>query len=193
MATVIGAATTVVAILAAVACLIRAARRSGRVRLAWAGLGFGAASAALFGGTPGDPRAGYLALAVLSWVGLFALPIPPRSTAEKVRSLLDLLIIGTSLVALNYHLAGAQTSPGMIADIALATAGLTSLTRISRILPDRRALMVASVAMAVIAFASARLSQTVCSITGSTWSVSTSASSIGPCMPLAVPWPISSQ
>ena len=49
------------------------------------------------------------------------------------------------------------------------------------------------VAIAVIALASARLSQTVDSIRGARRSDVTRYSSIGPCMPLALPRPISSQ
>jgi diguanylate cyclase (GGDEF)-like protein/PAS domain S-box-containing protein len=162
MTTVIGAATTVVAIAGAVACLGRAWRRDGRVRLGWAGLGLGAAAAGLAGGTVAEPRAGHLALVVLAWAGLFVLPMPPRSVVEKVRALLDLLIIGTSVVALCYHLIigagygiGAALDAYLISDILLGTAGLTVLTRISRVLPDRRALMLASSAMVVIAVAGA--------------------------------------
>jgi diguanylate cyclase (GGDEF)-like protein/PAS domain S-box-containing protein len=160
MTTVIGAAVTVVALAAAVACLIRAWRRSGRIRLAWTGLGLGAAAAGLFGGTPADPRVGYLALVVLAWAGLFVLPMPLRSIAAKVRALLDLLIIGTALVGLSYHVvieahhvAGTPLPAHVVADIVLATAGLTVLTRISRVLPDHRGLMLAATAMVLIAAA----------------------------------------
>ncbi|GAA0578303.1 hypothetical protein GCM10010172_73920 [Paractinoplanes ferrugineus] len=156
MTTVIGAATTVVALVAATLCLIRALRRAGRVRFAWAGLGLGAAATGLLGGTPADPRPGYLALVVLVWAGLFALPMPARTTAEKVRALLDLLIIGTSVVALSYHLRPRDTvglPMAVLGGIVLATAGLTVLTRVGRTLPDRRALMLASTAMVVVAVA----------------------------------------
>ncbi|MEU4237667.1 EAL domain-containing protein [Actinoplanes sp. NPDC026619] len=160
MTTVIGAATTVVALAGAASCLIQARRRSGRVRLAWAGLGLGAAAAGLFGGTPAGPGPGYLALVVLAWAGLFVLPMPQRSRPEKVRALLDLLIIGTSLVGLSYHLiigrdhvAGAPVTIYPLGDILLGTAGLTALTRIGRVLPDRRGLLLASSAMVVVAFA----------------------------------------
>ncbi|GIM88443.1 putative bifunctional diguanylate cyclase/phosphodiesterase [Paractinoplanes toevensis] len=160
MTTVIGAATAVAALAGAIACLIRARRRTGRERLAWAALGLGAAAAGLFGGTAADPAAGYLVLVALGWAGLFVLPMPARSGAEKVRALLDLLIISTSLTALSYHLiigpghaTGPAVPPYPVADILLGTAGLTVLTRINRTLTGRRGLMLAAASMFLLAVA----------------------------------------
>src|SRR5262245_60402343 len=48
---VIAAASTVAVLGAAAACLVRAGRRRGRMRLAWGGLGLGALAFALGGGS----------------------------------------------------------------------------------------------------------------------------------------------
>ncbi|GAA2637165.1 putative bifunctional diguanylate cyclase/phosphodiesterase [Paractinoplanes durhamensis] len=157
MTTVIGAAVTVAALAAALACFRQARRRSGQMRLAWACFGVSAAVAGLFGGTPADPAPGYLVLVALTCFGLFVLPMPPRTGIEKLRTTLDLAIIGASLTALSYHVvisihpSAGIVSPYAIGDILLGTAGLTALTRISRVVPGRRGLMLAAIAMIVVA------------------------------------------
>ena len=97
MAEVSAVVTTVVALGAAAACLVRAGRRRGRMRAVWAAFGLGA----LAGGIAGDHTPGYLAMIPLAAAGMFLVPMPPRTVLELVRAVVDALLIGAALVALS--------------------------------------------------------------------------------------------
>ncbi|WP_433361642.1 putative bifunctional diguanylate cyclase/phosphodiesterase [Actinoplanes sp. CA-142083] len=142
-------ATGLIALGAAVACLVRAGRRQGRMRVAWAGLGLGA----LAGGLPGVPTPGYFAMMLLV-PAMFYAPVPDRSTLEKVRGFTDTLMIGSSLVALSYHVLHNQAhAVYAIGDVVLGTVALAGLARLRRGVPDLRALTLASSALLTVAVA----------------------------------------
>src|SRR5690242_2062259 len=131
--------TTVAAMCAATACLVRAGRRRGRTRWSWAGLGLGALACGLVGGTPTAPAPGLLVLVVAAGA-LFLVPIPARAVADRIRGVVDTLLIAVSLTALSYHLVLGNGRPGVpliypVADIALATVGVAAVLRLRRGVP----------------------------------------------------------
>ena len=151
---------TVSALLAAAACLVTAARGSGRTRQAWGLIGIGAATwglgqtawtvqevflglspASLF---PSYPDIGYLLSVPFAIAGLLRLPGAPTSNKALVRSLLDGLMIAGSLLFISWDLvlgpvyASSSTDAfaqivGLaypISDIAMVTILLLTLSRL---------------------------------------------------------------
>jgi diguanylate cyclase (GGDEF)-like protein/PAS domain S-box-containing protein len=146
---VTAAATTVVALGAAAACLIRAGRRRGRMRVAWAGFGLGA----LAGGLPGLAGPGHFVMIALA-LTIFGVPAPGRIALERIRGVLDTLVIGASLVALSYHTLREQAyHASAIGDVVLGTVALAGLSRLRRGVPDLRSLTLASGALLTVALA----------------------------------------
>jgi diguanylate cyclase (GGDEF)-like protein/PAS domain S-box-containing protein len=151
------AATTVAAFGAAAACLVRAGRRRGRMRIGWIGIGLGV----LAGGLPGAPSLGYLLMIPLVAGGMFLAPVPDRTRLEMVRAVVDTFLVASSLVALSYHLLldpayahGATPRAYSIGDIVLGTVALAGLSRLRRGVPDRQALALSSGALLVVAMSS---------------------------------------
>ncbi|GIE47790.1 hypothetical protein Ani05nite_13240 [Amorphoplanes nipponensis] len=102
---------------AALACLLRAAAFRGRRRAGWALLGlgvlcWGAGQACAiwletFTGTvplPSQADIGYLGMILLSSAGLLVLPVATQSLANRVRSVLDGLMVAASLVLIAWFL-----------------------------------------------------------------------------------------
>jgi diguanylate cyclase (GGDEF)-like protein/PAS domain S-box-containing protein len=150
-------AATVVALCAAAACLVRAGRRRGRMRVVWAAFGLGA----LAGGVPGDHTPGYLAMVPLVAAGMLLVPMPSRTGLEKIRSIMDALLIAAALIQLDYQLLldpALHHAPAPIAhpigDVALATIALAGISRLRRGVPDLRALTLGGVALLTVALSS---------------------------------------
>ena len=110
-------ATTVMTSLAGVACLIRA-RRPGRMRWAWTLIALGAFAYSFGEGSwtwfetvlgqenafPGLPDIGYLAMVPLIATGLLLVPIEQQSAANRIRSIVDGLMIAASLLLVSWIL-----------------------------------------------------------------------------------------
>ncbi len=108
-----GAGTLLLTLAAGIACLRRAALRRGRLRAAWAGIGLGTLSYSL--GTAGriwaelvqgrdlpPSPAGYLGLVPLVAAGLLAVPVGRQSLANRVRSIVDGLMIACSVLLVSW-------------------------------------------------------------------------------------------
>jgi diguanylate cyclase (GGDEF)-like protein/PAS domain S-box-containing protein len=171
-------ASTAVALLAGVACLARAARLAGRLRLAWGAFGLGSLSYAVGEGTrtwtesirgqevpgPGLPDVGHLGMVLLIAVGLLFVPVPRQTIVNRVRSVIDALMIATSLLLISWIFVisplfaqGSVASPaGSVAlaypvgDIILVTAALSMLALLRRGHPDTASLTLIAAAMLVI-------------------------------------------
>jgi diguanylate cyclase (GGDEF)-like protein/PAS domain S-box-containing protein len=102
---------------AAVACLVRAATFRGRLRLAWALLGAGVLSwgagragaawlETITGSVPLPSQAdlGYQGMILLTSAGLLVLPVATQTLANRVRSVLDGLLVAASLVLMAWFL-----------------------------------------------------------------------------------------
>ncbi len=157
---VIAAASTVAALGAAAACLVRAGRRRGRMRVAWGCLGLGALAFALGGGTLAHPGPGYLAMIPLAAAGLLAVPIPDRSLVDRFRGMLDTALVGLSLVTLSFYLVLEPhinyASPALIypvGDVLLGTVALVGMSRLRRGAPEIRPITLAGAGILVIAVA----------------------------------------
>jgi diguanylate cyclase (GGDEF)-like protein/PAS domain S-box-containing protein len=109
-------ATFLIAAAAGVACLIRAYRRPGRMRWAWTGIGLGALSDA-FGEAswgwiqvvqgrevpfPSLADVGYLGMVPLIAAGLLLVPVARQSVANRIRSVVDGLMIAASLLLISW-------------------------------------------------------------------------------------------
>jgi diguanylate cyclase (GGDEF)-like protein/PAS domain S-box-containing protein len=106
----------VAAISAAVCCLVRARTFTGRMRLGWALIGLGVLSWGLgqacwvylesFRGDevpfPSQADIGYLGMVLLTPAGLLILPSAAQALANRARSVLDGLMVATSLVLIAY-------------------------------------------------------------------------------------------
>jgi diguanylate cyclase (GGDEF)-like protein/PAS domain S-box-containing protein len=141
--------TALMAAVAGVACLVRAGRCTGRTRWAWRSIGLGMLCYAV-----GDVRwtwvetvhgeavpfpsladAGYLAMPPLVVAGLLMVPVARQSVANRIRSVVDGLMIATSLLLVSWLLVigpllaqGAETSVALpvvlaypVSDIVLVT------------------------------------------------------------------------
>jgi diguanylate cyclase (GGDEF)-like protein/PAS domain S-box-containing protein len=155
-----GAASVLMEMAAGVACLIRAYGRPGRMRWAWTGIGLGALSYA-FGDTawawvetvqgrtvpfPSLPDAGYLGMVPLIAAGLLLVPVARQSVANRVRSIIDGLMIAASLVLISWIFvlkplihAGSDSTTGLyvalaypVSDIVLITVVLYMLALLRR-------------------------------------------------------------
>jgi diguanylate cyclase (GGDEF)-like protein/PAS domain S-box-containing protein len=175
--TVVPAATLVVATAAGLACLMRAARRSGRLRRAWTGIGLGALSYAAGAGlSTGDAMApghqdgslsadiGYLGMVVLVAAGLLMVPVAGQTTANRIRSVVDGWMIAASLLLISWifvihplidasggtvvDLVAALSRP--VGDVVLITAVLVTLALLRRGCPDYRPLMLVAAATLLI-------------------------------------------
>ena len=159
--------TTLMAAAAGVACILRAHGRSGRMRWAWGAVGLGALVYA-FGGrlVPAAvrPDLGYLGMVPLVSLGLLLVPVARQSIANRVRSVVDGLMIAASLLLISWIFvlkpllaAGGAASFGLdlrlaypIGDVLLATVVLYMFALLRRGGRDSVPLMVIGAAMLVI-------------------------------------------
>ncbi|WP_433717597.1 putative bifunctional diguanylate cyclase/phosphodiesterase [Actinoplanes sp. CA-051413] len=161
--------TVLMTLVAGLACLVRAARRRGRLVVAWAAIGLGAL-AYCFGGAcwtftevvqgrdvpvPGLPDLGYLAMIPLVAAGLLAVPVGRQSMAHRIRSIVDGLMIAASLLLVSWIVvlapllaAGADSRLGRlvllgypVGDVVLVTVALYVLARLRRGGRDTRPLL----------------------------------------------------
>jgi diguanylate cyclase (GGDEF)-like protein/PAS domain S-box-containing protein len=176
------AATTLIALGAGAACLVRAARRTGRTRLTWAGVGLGSLAGpigAVGGLGPGQQAGhGYLAMIALVSGGLLAAPLQRRALADRVRDVVDNLLIALSLLMLGWNfvmqaLAGSADPTWIhcaVGDVLLGAVTLTRLTRLRRPAPDVRALTQVCVALLAVAVADSVASRTgLLSVPAAAW------------------------
>ncbi|MFF5290508.1 putative bifunctional diguanylate cyclase/phosphodiesterase [Paractinoplanes globisporus] len=151
------AVTTVAALCAAAACLVRAGRRRGRMRIVWGALGLGVAA----GGVLGDRTPGYLAMVPLVAAAIFLVPLPPRTGIERVRAVIDTLLIASALIGLGYHLLfdpalknGSFSVAYAVGNVVLGTVALAGLSRMRRGVPDLRAITLTAGALLGLALSS---------------------------------------
>jgi diguanylate cyclase (GGDEF)-like protein/PAS domain S-box-containing protein len=110
--------TALMATVAGAACLVRAGRCTGRMRWAWGSIGLGMLCYA-FGDArwtwvetvrgeavpfPSLADAGYLAMPSLVVAGLLMVPVAQQSIANRIRSVVDGLMIATSLLLVSWLL-----------------------------------------------------------------------------------------
>jgi diguanylate cyclase (GGDEF)-like protein/PAS domain S-box-containing protein len=159
--------TTLMAAAAGVACILRSHGRSGRMRWAWGAIGL-AALVYAFGGrlVPAAvrPDLGYLGMVPLVALGLLLVPVARQSIANRIRSVVDGLMIAASLVLISWIFvlkpllsAGGATSFDLdlrlaypIGDVLLATVVLYMFALLRRGGRDSVPLMVIGTAMLVI-------------------------------------------
>jgi diguanylate cyclase (GGDEF)-like protein/PAS domain S-box-containing protein len=163
---------------AGVAALIRAYRRPGRMRWAWIGIGLGSLSYAFGEGVwtwtetirgqevlvPSLPDVGYLGMVPLIAAGLLLVPVARQSVANRVRSVVDGLMIAASLLLVGWIFvlkpliaAGSDTNLGLyvllaypIGDIVLVSVVLAVLARLRRGGQDAVPLVLIGAAMVTI-------------------------------------------
>jgi diguanylate cyclase (GGDEF)-like protein/PAS domain S-box-containing protein len=175
-------AGTVAMILAAgIACLVRAARHRGRFGVAWAGIGLGTLSYAFGEATwtwievvqgrevplTGLADVGYLGAIPLIAAGLLTVPAGRQSVANRVRGIVDGLMIGASLLLVSWILVldamisagtGSEFSRAVLlgyplGDVVLITVGLSVLARLRRGGQDSGALLLIVAAMVMLGLA----------------------------------------
>ena len=162
-------ATTVMAAAAGVGCILRAHGRSGRMRGAWAAIGVGALVYA-FGGrlvpSAERPDLGYLGMVPLVSLGLLLVPVARQSVANRIRSVVDGLMIAASLVLISWIFvlkpllgAGGGTMVEVdlrlaypISDVLLATVVLYMFALLRRRGQDAVPLMLVGSALLTIGF-----------------------------------------
>jgi diguanylate cyclase (GGDEF)-like protein/PAS domain S-box-containing protein len=171
-------ASVLMEVAAGAACMIRAYGRPGRMRWAWTGIGLGALSYA-FGDAawtwvetiqrrevpfPSLPDVGYLGMVPLIAAGLLLVPVARQSVANRVRSIIDGLMIATSLVLVSWIFvlkplmsAGSDTTVGLyvllgypVSDVVLVTVVLYMLALLRRGGQDTVPLMLIGTAMMLL-------------------------------------------
>jgi diguanylate cyclase (GGDEF)-like protein/PAS domain S-box-containing protein len=171
-------ATFVMALAAGAACLGRAVRRSGRMRWAWTGIGLGTLSYAAGEGLwtwvetvrgrempfPSPADLGYLCMVPLVVAGLLVVPAARQSTANRIRSVVDGLMIAASLLLIGWIFvihplldnsrdggAGAYVVLAYpIGDVVLVTVVLYMLALLRRGRPDSVPLMLIGAGLLLI-------------------------------------------
>jgi diguanylate cyclase (GGDEF)-like protein/PAS domain S-box-containing protein len=153
------AGTVLMTLAAGVACLNRAGRRRGRMGVAWACIGLGVL-AYCFGEAswtwtelgegrevpfPGLPDVGYLAMGPLVAAGLLLVPVGRQSLANRIRSVVDGLVIAASLLLVSWILVldrliesggGGTLLAYPLGAVGLITTALYALARLRRDGPD---------------------------------------------------------
>ena len=170
--------TTLMAAAAGVACILRAHGRSGRMRWAWGAIGLGALVYA-FGGrlvpAAARPDLGYLGMVPLVVLGLLLVPVARQSIANRIRSVVDGLMIAASLILISWIFvlkpllsAGGGTSFDLdlrlaypIGDVLLATVVLYMFAMLRRGGRDSVPLMVIGTAMLMIGVCDSARSYTI--------------------------------
>ncbi|MET8150158.1 bifunctional diguanylate cyclase/phosphodiesterase [Actinoplanes sp. NPDC049668] len=180
-ATVSNIGMVLVTVAAGIACLHRAARIRGRSGAAWTGLGLGALSYA-FGEAswtwietvqgreapfPGLPDVGYLGMIPLTAAGLLMVPVARQTAANRVRSIVDGMMIACSLLLISWITVigpllteGNDNTTGLyvllgypIGDVILVTIVLYTLALLRRGGQGSLSLMLIGAAMLLIATA----------------------------------------
>jgi diguanylate cyclase (GGDEF)-like protein/PAS domain S-box-containing protein len=149
--TVSNVALTAAALSAAVACLVRACRVGGRMRLSWGLIAAAVLSWGLgqfvwtwYESVLGDEvpfpslaDVGYLGMPVLTAAGLLAIPMASQSVAHRARSVLDGLMIAASLLLISWIavlgpliLAGADSLLAMIISLAYPVSDVVVVTMV---------------------------------------------------------------
>ncbi|WP_248293861.1 bifunctional diguanylate cyclase/phosphodiesterase [Actinoplanes sp. TBRC 11911] len=154
-------AATGTALAAAIACLVQAWRRRGRNRASWVALALALISGALAGpaGPDGPPGAGHLGMVVLAAAAVCLMPGPASSRISRVRALFDAVLVASTLLTIGWGpviapvLAAGGTLTYPIADVLLATAGLTVLGYWNRHLRSRRTILLFGLGLLVVAIA----------------------------------------
>ncbi len=154
-------ATALIALVAGLACLVQAVRRSGPERLTWTGLGLAMLAGSLGYAVVDDlPGAGYFALVAVLGSGLFALPVLQRTRIAVLRAVLDTLLVAVSLLMLSLTFvilpsiaAGATSIAHPVADIVLATGALTALAGYHRDYPSARSMVLINSGLVLVAVA----------------------------------------
>ncbi|MEU4221920.1 EAL domain-containing protein [Actinoplanes sp. NPDC026623] len=174
-------ATVLITAAAGTACLLRAARGRGRMRAAWTGIGLGGLSYTAGAATwtwietvqgrevpsPGLTDVFYLCMVPLTAVGLLVVPVARQSLANRVRSIVDGMMIGCSLLLISWIAVigpllseGAETTAGLyvllgypLGDVVLVTIVLYMIALQRRGGQGSGSLMLIGAAMLVIATA----------------------------------------
>jgi hypothetical protein len=158
------------AIAAAVACLLRARSLSGRARWGWALIGSGVFSWGLGQSTrivldtvplPSVADVGYLGMYVLTPIGLLVLHSVAHALANRVRSVLDGLMIAASLVMVSWIFviapliaAERKASAALIVSLAYPLGDIVIVTMVIYMLAQqRRSGQLALVGAGIVAFA----------------------------------------
>ncbi|MEV6600891.1 EAL domain-containing protein [Actinoplanes sp. NPDC051346] len=171
--------TVVIVALAAIASLVRARARRGRLRVAWTGIGLGSVAYTFGEGTwtwietvrgeevpfPGVADIGYLGMVPILTIALFLVPTPRQSAANRIRGFVDVAMIACSLLLVSWILvldplvsAGASATAlalGVslgypLSGVVLVTVVLHMLAVLHRDSPDVAPLTLVGVAMIVI-------------------------------------------
>ena len=170
--------TVLITLAVAVAGLTRAVQRRGRMGIAWSGIGLGALSYCLGEASwtftevvqhrpvpfPGLPDLGYLGMVPLLAAGLLMVPVARRSVANRIRSIVDGLMIAASLLLISWILvldplltAGADATGTLgvllaypVSDIVLLTVALFVLAMLRRGRQDSRPLLLVVAAMVTL-------------------------------------------
>jgi diguanylate cyclase (GGDEF)-like protein/PAS domain S-box-containing protein len=179
--TVSNVGTVLITVAAGMACLARAVHSRGRMRAAWTGIGLGTLSYAL-GDTvwtwietiqgrqvpsPGLPDVFFLCMVPLTAAGLLLVPVARQSLANRIRSIVDGLMIACSLLLISWIAVigpliaeGADTTLGLyvvlaypVGDIVLVTIVLYMLALLRRGGHGAGPLVLIGAAMLVIATA----------------------------------------
>jgi hypothetical protein len=148
------------AVSAAVACLVRARWLGGRARAGWLLIGLGALSWALGQATwayidafhtempafPSTATIGYLGLIVFTSAGLLVLPSATQALANRIRSVIDGLMVAISLALIAWIfvvspmiVAGQHTSRELYAGLAYPFGDIVMLTIVLYMLAQQRA------------------------------------------------------
>ncbi|WP_212997379.1 putative bifunctional diguanylate cyclase/phosphodiesterase [Winogradskya consettensis] len=174
-------ASLLMTVAAGSACLVRAVRRRGRTGVAWAGIGLGCLS---YGSgelvwtwvqsierqvvaSPGPADVGYLAMVPLITLGLLFIPVTRQTPANRVRSVVDGLMIACSLLLISWIAVlhplietGADSALALtvllaypIGDVVLITVVLYMLAQLRREGQDYGSLMLIGAAMVVVGVA----------------------------------------
>ena len=142
-------ATVAMCAAAGAACMVRSARRPGRIRWAWFCIGLGMAAYA-FGECvwtwletvrgeevpfPSLADAGYLAMPLLVAVGLLIVPVARQPVANRIRSIVDGLMIATSLVLVSWifvigplYAEGSESAAGLVVVLAYPVSDVVLVT-----------------------------------------------------------------
>jgi diguanylate cyclase (GGDEF)-like protein/PAS domain S-box-containing protein len=171
-------ATFTMALVAGIACFVRAMQRPGRMRWAWTGIALGSVSYAAGEGIwtwietvrgqevpfPSVADIGYLGMIPLIAIGLLLVPVARQTLANRFRSIVDGLMIAASLLLISWILvihpllaAGDESAVGTIvllaypvSDVVLITVVLSMLALLRRGGQDSVPLMLIGAAMLVI-------------------------------------------
>ncbi|MET0422354.1 MAG: EAL domain-containing protein [Actinoplanes sp.] len=152
------AALAAAATAAGAASVARGVKRRGRLRLAWTLLGAGLLSFGLLG-----HHLGFLLLIALGSVAMVLVPVPHRPRLHALRGFVDLLLVGSSLLLLNWNLVidaslrAHGSIVGALGDVLLATIGIAIPARLSLGVRDGGPFRLVGFALLLIALADSNM------------------------------------